>query len=133
MRNYIFYIFLVSIGQLFWQCGNDNLNDCLEIKPDSAFFTIKVSINQQNPLVPLSILEGRYDKQKLILQDTLNSETTKIYLKVEKYYTFVATYYYNNKTIRAIRGKRIHLYHEIDELGDTCWKIPETLVNLTLR
>lgn len=133
MKYYVYYIFLVSVGQLFWQCGDDNSDKCFDIKPDSAYFNIKVSINKQNPFVPLSVFDGRYETQKLILQDTLYFDTTKIYLKVEKYYTFVANYNYNNKTIKAIRGQRIHIYNEIDEQGNTCWKIPKTLINLTLR
>lgn len=128
MSYFIFTMFIILACE-----QTDTSKDCYDEKPDSGYFHIKVTINQENPVVPLKVYEGKYETKKLILFDSLFYDTVTVKLKVEQYYTFVATYTHKNKIIKAIDGKKIHVYSNTDNSGNTCWKVEKSSVNLTLK
>ena len=69
--------------------------------PDEGKLSVKVTINQENPRVPVTIFYGGLEKGDVVLDDTL-SITSNTYLLPPGAYSATARYRYNRGTVTII-------------------------------
>ena len=99
--------------------------NCKTTMPDSAELIIQVTINSENPKVPIEIYEGNYkiDKTgKLLYRDTIAKGELNFLAPTNKTYSAVAYYKNGNRIILAIDGG---VFNRQEQTGceTTCWQL----------
>jgi hypothetical protein len=115
------YLFIILISAALSSCkneGNDISSNCIgqSVKPDSAFLSVKVSMNSENPHVILTIYRDKFDPNRkdsagyIEIIDTTNKENTNdkgVYshkVPVDHYYSVKAKYKSGQKIIYVVDG-----------------------------
>ena len=136
-----FYLFIFLLTVILFSCERNtkfslekfDCSDCYQIKPDSADLVVKVTINDENPWVPLVIYKGKIEDQLIDYIDTAICEDYYLWVKVDEYYSVEAKYKSGNKTIIAVDGDRIKAKKNSSECDETCYWIKGGYINVRLR
>lgn len=108
-------------------------SECYTQRPEYATMTIELTINEENPQVPVIIYLGEYEKQFIRVVDTAYSSVIKIDLAPARFYTVQAKYKVGSKTIYALDGDEIELLKVTSQCDSTCWVIRGGEVNVRLK
>jgi hypothetical protein len=126
--------------------GSDASGNCIcnsPEKPDSAFLTIKVTKNNENPYVVLTIYNDKYDPNRkdsadyIVTIDTTNNENTTdngVYshkVPVDEYYSVKAKYKSGQKIIYVFDGSIFQAQQQSD-CQNTCWQMVGGNLDATL-
>ena len=144
MRHGIILLLLTFISLLLIgsACSSEaagpdvNCFECRNTLPDSGIVTIRLSINDQNKLVPIEVYNASYNENmsdKLVLKDTLSIEKMNYKLPVDQYYSVKATYRSGNKTINAIDGEALKTRNATSYCSQNCWIIYGGQIDVTLK
>jgi len=136
-----FYIFLFLLIVILISCERNtkfslekfDCSECYQIKPDSADLSVKVTINSENPWVPLVIYKGKIEDHNIDFIDTAICEDYYLWVKVDEYYSVEAKYKSGNKTIIAVDGDKIKAKKNSNECDEACYWIKGGYVNVRLR
>ncbi len=80
-------------------------SNCLESKPGMGTLEVSCTINSKNPSVPIAIYRGDFEKNDLVLRDTLSGSGKSYTVPTDQYYSVVAEYRRGNgDTVIAIDG-----------------------------
>ena len=112
---------------------NVNCDDCYSNKPDSAEIKMSFSINSENPIVPLVVYKGKVEDRKVEWIDTTNKETFYLYVKIDQYYSVVATYKSGARTIYAVDGDKITTRYVTDACKEDCYIITHNELDVRLK
>lgn len=134
------FVFMIIIE--LPSCKNDGSNasqNCFDYcdpeKPDSAYITIKVTINGQNPYVPVVLYRDKFnpDKQLVIERvDTARVENFMLRVSVNQYYSVEAKYISGNKIIYAVDGSIFDTYKQ-EGCDNTCWRVAGGPLDVRLK
>jgi hypothetical protein len=97
--------------------------NCNAEEPDSEQISIKITINNENPSVPVAIYKDKFNPSKnldTVFSDTISSSFS-LKVATNKYYSVKATYRSGNKTIYAIDGSWFDT-QKLTGCQNTCWK-----------
>jgi hypothetical protein len=98
-------------------------SECYNPEPDTADLFVRVTINGENPEVPLKVYKGKVEENRLEWIDTTSSSSYYLAVKTNEYYSVVATYKSGTRTILAVDGQKIRTQHVTDVCDDDCWII----------
>jgi hypothetical protein len=126
--NYLLTLFSICI--LFTAC-DDCAEFCTDPKPDYADVAVKVTIDDENPTVPIVVYYGYVEEGDVFFTDTL-SETKTIYeFDTEERYAIKASYVKGDQTIFAIDGGLLTVRRNND-CDDPCFDIKNDVFDLIL-
>ena len=112
-------------------CEYPDYSDCMTDEPREPYLHIKLTVNEQNPKVKISMYEGNLGEDTAIY--TIETDTSYYELGVyfDERYTITAQYLSGEDTIIAIDNTKItkSTYTNCDS---TCWQIYGREVDLTL-
>ena len=94
---------------------------------------IKLTINEENQEVPITIFLGGYERNQVRLVDTVDSPYVSVDLIPGREYSIRAEYHVGNKTIYAIDGDEIELEKVTSQCDSVCWIIKEGEVDVRLK
>lgn len=94
---------------------NIDCDNCLDAIPDSADLIVRVTINGENPFVPLTYYIGDYEEGIIDFIDTTWTEERLLFSKVGVDYSVKAKYKRDGKPVIAIDGDRLRT---VDGSGD---------------
>jgi len=133
-------IFLILAAlPLFYSCDQDsfvfdvNCDECFIEKPDSADLIIYLTINEDNPYVPLRFYRGEVEENVVEWVDTAYSETFYLYSPVDEYYSLEAKYLRGSDTIVVVDGDKLKTNQVSDVCDTDCWIIRGGIMNARLR
>lgn len=106
--------------------------ECFDHKPDSAALIVYLSINEENPAVPLTIFRGNADGE-VDWRDTATSEEFYLEAAIWKEYTVRAEYLSGSKPVVAYDSDKMTLKDYGEDCGDPCYVIKGGIFNLQLR
>ena len=140
MKKKILLIFLVSVmANLIFSC-DENFNflevdcsECYRIKPDNGELIIHVTINNENPKVPIAIYRDRIESGRIRIRDTVSEKTVYIEVPLNHYYSVQAKYKVGNDSVFAVDGERIETHRVTDQCDTTCWIIKGGRYDLRLK
>lgn len=89
--------------------GVIDCSQCYQVKPEWVRLNVLLTINSENPFVPLSIYVGNVEDNALDWQDTSYSKNYWVDVKPDRYYSVKAEYKKETKTIFAIDGDKVKL------------------------
>jgi hypothetical protein len=141
--SFIACLIVIPLIILMHSCkneGNDisdnNCLDCLQEKPDSAYLTIKVSLNHENNYcVPIVIYNDKFDPTRqdssvyIEYIDTARTVNYKLLVPVNKFYSVRAKYISGQKTIYAIDGS---IFEAQKQSGCDCYQMVGGRMDATL-
>jgi hypothetical protein len=113
-------------------CANYDYSDCNTVEPLLVGLNIKLTINDENLNVPITIYEGNADDNVVVLNDTVSTSKYNILLSPDKYYSAKARYKKGNKIIYAIGGDKIKKTHT-SVCDSTCWSTEDGNINIELK
>lgn len=113
-------------------CMNYDYSDCNTLEPELGALHVKLTINAENPYIPVSIYEGNAEDSLMVLSDTVMSAQSSYLLVPDKYYTVVAKYKSGNNIIYAFDGDRVKKIQEVI-CDSICWSVDEGNVNVELK
>jgi len=103
-----------------WEFSVD-CNECYGYVPDSANLIIYLTINQENPSVPVTVYKGSLEEGNIDWRDTATTNEFYLFSELNVAYTVEATYRLGNKTVVTYDGDRMHIYDGGDECGAPCY------------
>ncbi len=125
-------IFAFSCRSKYEDCTDQDYAECNTEIPQTGIISVRLTINEENPAIPISVYDGNFENGRLIRQDTLRVGSYNFALLTEKEYSFTATYKKAGKTIVAVNGGRINLIrYRMCELQ--CYDVDEPELDLRLR
>ena len=145
MRHYTLKLILI-FGLLFYgltsckqssfynseDCADYDYSDCNTIEPLEVALNIKLTINDANPKVPITIYEGKIEDNHVVKIDTVSASKYSIPLPPDKYYSAKARYKDGNIIVYAIGGDKVKKNHTT-VCDSTCWSTEEGNINLELK
>ena len=129
MNKYSVLLFFLILAGILYSCnekiftGDVNCDECYEIKPDSADIIVHLTIDDENPVVPLVVYRGQVEDNNIEYVDTAYGKTYYLYVPVNAYYSVEAKYISGNKTIYTVDGDKLQIKHVSDACSSDCWII----------
>lgn len=134
-----FMVLLPIMANLIFSCDEKfnflevNCSDCYRIKPDSSELIIQLTINNENPEVPITIYRDRIEAGRIRIRDTVSEKTVYIEVPLNHYYSVKAEYKVGNDSVFAVDGDRIKTHRVTDQCDTICWIIKGGRYDLRLK
>ena len=113
--------------------GEFDCSECYQDKPEWGRLTVTLTINDQNPFVPLVIYRGDFENNDIEYVDTSYSADYWVEVPADKYYSVTAKYKDGNKTIFAVDGDKLKLKHTSDKCDEPCYYFKGGYIDVRLR
>ncbi len=110
-----------------------NCDECYFDRPDSADLIVDITINEDNPFVPLVFYKGKVEEDNIEWIDTAYSETLYLYSPVDQYYSIKAFYKSGVQTIIAVDGDKLKTTQVSDVCDYDCWIIRGGILDVRLK
>ena len=98
-----------------------NCADCYQSKPVDVELHVFVTLNSENPYVPLTIYVGDFDDNQIELVDTTYNTSYLVLVRPGRYYSVRAEYKDGTKTIFAIDGDNVKLRENTSDCDAPCY------------
>jgi hypothetical protein len=79
---------------------------CVTVAPTTADLSLRVTINDENPWLPLAVYYGDVSDSNLYFRDTVNTESLSYVVPIDQRYGVIVKYRKGNQTILAVDGGR---------------------------
>lgn len=113
-------------------CSSYDYSDCDTAEPVYGNVHIRLTINDENAKVPLTIYVGKLEENLVVVTDTASSASYDTILPINKFYTVKAEYHRGSKTIFAIDGDET-TKSKTKTCDSTCWSVNQADVNVKLK
>ncbi len=129
---FLLCMFISSCDKPYVDCEYPDYSNCITVEPENGKLNLKITINDENKKVPMSIYYGNFEHNVICITDTLEVPQTTYTLPADVYYSVKAEYKSGNKTIYAIDGGFLEKksYHVCDSI---CWVVKDIDLNLKLK
>jgi hypothetical protein len=105
--------------------------NCNEQKPAFGEIHLRITINAENPSVPVTVYRGNYDDGIVVTTETFTTTTGSILLDTEERYSATASYRRGPDTILVLDEAEVGVSSE--EFRDaTCWTVHDGSMDLQL-
>ena len=129
---YLIFSMLTSCNSTYTDCENPDYSNCQTSIPSTGTMEIEVTINDENPKIPITIYIGNIENNQIEKLDTLIEGSKKIILPVNQTYSVTAKYKKNGATIFAVDDDKIKASSKA-VCDSTCWDVSNGSVNLKLK
>ena len=106
---------------------------CYDYEPEYSELIISLSINDENPQVPVSVFEGDIEQDIFISIDTVDSTVFYAPVVVNKEYSVMAEYKSGDKNIIVIDKDKISTRYVTDECDPDCWTVKGGYIDVRLK
>jgi len=108
-------------------------SECYGTRPEDGELIINVTINDENPEVPIAIYRDRIESGRIRIKDTISEKTVYIEVPLNHYYSIKAEYKVGNDSVFAIDGEKIKTQRVTDQCDTICWVIKGGRYDLRLK
>lgn len=98
-------------------------DECFDYEPDTADLIIYVTLNNENPEIPIVLYRGNVEEGKVDWVDTIREATFYLPSAVDQFYSITAEYKVGDKTIVVVDGDEMKARNEDETCGAPCWII----------
>jgi len=96
-------------------------NDCDNVRPEEGKLLVTLTINDENPYVPLVIYRGNIEDNNIEYVDTSYSTDYWVIVPVDNYYSITAEYKSGDKTIFAVDGDEFKIKYTDTDCSYPCY------------
>ena len=108
-------------------------DDCFDYRPDTADLIIYVTINAENPEVPIVLYRGNVEEGQVDYLDTVRSSPYHLPSAVDQFYSITAEYSVGDKKVIAVDGDEMKIKKEHDSCPPKCYIIKGGYLRLELK
>jgi hypothetical protein len=133
-------ILIITTGIIFtFSCEQNpfifdvDCDECYVEQPDSADLIVDITINEENPYVPLVFYKGDIEEGNIEWVDTAYTETLYLYSPVDQYYSIKAFYKSGSQTIISVDGDKMKTTLVSDVCDYDCWVIRGGILDVRLK
>ncbi|MHC1704848.1 MAG: hypothetical protein AB9846_13145 [Tenuifilaceae bacterium] len=108
-------------------------DDCFTEKPTDAVLTIKVTINDENVFVPITIYFGNIEDGTIIKEDITYFDNYKLVVDVDEYYSVLVKYNSKARTIYAVDGKKLRVKKDNSSCDNICYLVLGNVLDARLK
>jgi len=129
---FLIILFTISCDKPYVDCEYPDYSNCITVEPENGKLQLKITINEENKRVPITLYYGTYENQVICINDTLEVPKKTYTLPADVYYSVKAQYKSGNSTINAIDGGFLEKksYKVCDSI---CWVVKNIDLNLKLK
>lgn len=139
MKKTSIYILLLIL--LFSNCEREeplnsssiNCSECYQDKPEWGPLNVTVTINDQNPFVPLIIYRGNIEDNDIEYIDTTQSTNYWVDVPVNKYYSVAAKYISGEDTIFTVDGDELKMKFAETDCDQPCYYFKGGYIDVRLK
>jgi hypothetical protein len=113
-------------------CSTYNYSDCTTREPIDGRLYINLSINSENPAVPITIYRGKLEDNNIITKNTVTTNKYDTLLPIDNYYTVTAKYKKGSATIIAVDGGKISK-SKTKTCDSICWSVKTASIDVKLK
>ena len=113
-------------------CVNYDYSGCNTTQPLAVPMNIRLTINDENIKVPLTIYDGKVEDQIIVLTDTVSTSKYNVDLPPNKYYSVRVRYKQGSQVVYAFGGDKIKATRTT-VCDSSCWSTEEGNVNVELK
>jgi len=138
MRGFVI-ILLIAVAILTpSSCENFKLfvdcDKCFTDLSDKYSIELKVTIDKENPFVPITLYKGKIDDGRIIDSDTIyNTPYYTIEVKFGEYYSAIARYRHKGRVIYAVDGRKLKKKLDESSCDKSCYVISGDELDLRLK
>jgi hypothetical protein len=110
-----------------------NCSECYFPKPDSAYITIKFTVNGDFKEIPFVLYRGDFEDNEIDWIDTSYAATKDIWVRTDQKYSVKAKYIKGDKTLYAIDEGKIKVLHVTDACHEECYVMEDKTINVEIR
>lgn len=115
--------------KLFVDCDK-----CFTDLSEKYSIELKVTIDEENPYVPITFYNGKIDDGKIIDTDTIYATPYyTIDVKFGEYYSAIAKYSHKGRVIYAVDGRKLSKKLDKSSCNNSCYVIRGDVLDLTLK
>ena len=132
--TFILITFIVTIIPL--SCEDSFLYvDCNKCFDDySKSVELRVTIDQENPYVPITLYRGSIDKGEIVAEDTIDTESYfSSEIDFDEYYSAIAKYSHGGRVIFAVDGQKLRKKFDQNSCRNPCYIIKGDVLDLRLK
>lgn len=115
----------------YW--GEVDCEFCYQEKPDFGDLQIDLTINDENPNIPVVIYKGEFDKGIVEVVDTVSDDFFSVDVPINEYYSVTAEYIVNGRKILVVDGDEIRTGKVVGSCDQTCYVIRGGFINARLK
>jgi hypothetical protein len=116
------------IDRLFVDCSN-----CYSDIPLYGEQSLRVSIDDENPEVTITVYIGPWEKGNVEYIFTMIENEQKIVLRTDVHYTLIAEYTKNGRTYNVVNGSILKVQEDYDSCDEPCYYVSHRSVDLRLK
>jgi hypothetical protein len=113
--------------------GEFNCSECFEDEPEWGSLIVYVTINGENPRVPLVVYIGDIEEGNIDWYDTATSKEYYVPVRPDAYYSVVAKYKRGDQTILAVDGDKFKLEYTDKQCDTPCYYFKGGYIDVRLR
>ena len=113
-------------------CENYDYQDCNTVQPFEAKMIINFSVSSKIKSVPFVVYKGYVDDNNIYFQDTAWDANVEYLMPVDEYWSIMATYKVDGKTIKVIDGGSIKV-HSANVCDSTCWSVKDLVLDAIIK
>ena len=113
--------------------GSFDCSTCYQDEPSWGPLTIYVTINAENPRIPLVIYRGDIESNVIEYVDTTFQSEYWVDVPVDAYYSVKAEYKDGDKTIFAVDGDKLKLKKNVKDCDEECFYFDGGYLDVRLR
>jgi hypothetical protein len=110
-----------------------NCFNCYQTKPEWVQLNVTLTLNGQNPSVPLTIYIGDFEDNNIDWVDTAYASSYWVDVKPDRYYSVKAEYKDGSATVYAIDGDKIKLRKNSTDCDAPCYYQVGGYIDVRLR
>ena len=113
-------------------CESPDYSNCNTTKPSEGILNVRVTINDDNCCVPVTVYVGDMEDHFIYLKDTVYSDWWSAEVPVGYFYTVTAQYRKGTEYVIAVDGDDVKASKN-NYCDSTCWSVKQGSVNLKLK
>ena len=132
LRKSIIYIVPLAL-LLILLSGCSDKSICLKDRPSSHSLLAKITYNNENKTVPVTIYIGPMEDNNIRYKKVLSKQSNKLWLETDTYFTIVANYKLNGKTYQVVNGITLSVSKSCKTCTKPCYYVENTEIDLRFK
>lgn len=131
-------IFIIFISVLIpYSCEDSTFivdcDKCYKSISQDVNLELKITIDESNQYVPITLYRGKIDNGEIILEDTTSLTNYYKSVVVGQYYSAVARYTHNGRVIYVVDGRELKIKLEKSACNEACYTIHGSVLDLRIK
>jgi RNA polymerase subunit RPABC4/transcription elongation factor Spt4 len=108
-------------------------SECYTEEPSHSWVDLKVTIDVENPEVPITIYVGPPENEVIYSYELANETPYKVQVKNETAYTVKAEYRVDGRSRIVFNQIKTKMYYDYESCSEPCYWVSDKTVNLRIK